>query len=87
LENRKRAAFQTVAAAERKINGVFREHSRRLINFPRTPTSQLTGFQMLRFSLVVAFIMSLATLTVAASSLPVPPEGIRPGTTIVAELG
>jgi hypothetical protein len=29
---------------------------------------------MLKFSLVVLFAMSLATLTVAASALPVPPE-------------
>jgi hypothetical protein len=29
---------------------------------------------MLKFSLVALFVMSLATLTLAASALPVPPE-------------
>jgi hypothetical protein len=42
---------------------------------------------MIRISLVVLFVMSLATLTVAASALPVPPDGIRSQTTVVADLG
>jgi hypothetical protein len=29
---------------------------------------------MLKFSLVVLFVMSMATLTIAASALPVPPD-------------
>jgi hypothetical protein len=36
---------------------------------------------MLKLSLVVLFVMSMATLTIAASALPVPPETIT-----VAEL-
>jgi hypothetical protein len=37
---------------------------------------------MIKFSLVVLFVMSLATLTVAASALPVPPADVQ-----VAALG
>jgi hypothetical protein len=33
---------------------------------------------MLKLSLVALFVMSLATLTVAASALPVPPDTARP---------
>jgi hypothetical protein len=39
---------------------------------------------MLKLSLVVMFVMSLATLTVAASALPVPPATAD---TVVATLG
>ena len=43
---------------------------------------------MIKFSLVVLFVMSLATLTVAASALPVPPDIAEPAATmVVAELG
>jgi hypothetical protein len=31
---------------------------------------------MLKLSLVVLFVMSMATLTIAASALPVPPETV-----------
>jgi hypothetical protein len=39
---------------------------------------------MLKVSLIVLFVMSLATLTVAASALPVPPET---GGVAIATLG
>jgi hypothetical protein len=41
---------------------------------------------MLKFSLVVLFLMSMAALTAAASALPVPPEGTKSTTTLVATL-
>lgn len=39
---------------------------------------------MIKFSLVVLFVVSLATLTVAASALPVPTEPAQP--LLVAEV-
>ena len=41
---------------------------------------------MIRFSLVVLFVMSLATLTVAASALPSPPEVAGARTAILASV-
>ena len=38
---------------------------------------------MIKFSLVVLFVMSLATLTVAASSLPAPPDIAQPASEVV----
>jgi hypothetical protein len=38
---------------------------------------------MIRFSLVVLFVMSLATLTVAAAALPVPPDIAAPRQTVL----
>jgi hypothetical protein len=42
---------------------------------------------MLKVSLVVLFVMSMATLTIAASALPVPPGAEGRVTAQVAELG
>ena len=42
-------------------------------NATRRAAGLLLGQVMIKFSLVVLFVMSLATLTVAASALPVPP--------------
>lgn len=41
---------------------------------------------MLKLSLVVLFVMSMATLTIAASALPVPPEA-SPAKVQIADLG
>ena len=41
---------------------------------------------MLKVSLVVLFLMSMAALTAAASALPVPPDGERGAATLVATL-
>ena len=41
------------------------------------------GPKMIKFSLVVLFVMSLATLTVAASSLPAPPDIAQPASAVV----
>ena len=45
------------------------------------------GHQMLKFSLVVLFVMSMATLTIAASALPVPPETASRSSIALADLG
>jgi hypothetical protein len=44
---------------------------------------------MLKVSLVVLFVMSMATLTIAASALPVPPDAtvVRTTTLTTASLG
>lgn len=44
------------------------------------------GVEMLKLSLVALFVMSMATLTIAASALPVPPEA-GPQVVAVADLG
>ena len=41
---------------------------------------------MLKVSLVALFLMSMATLTIAASSMPLPPD-IAARTAVVANLG
>lgn len=41
---------------------------------------------MLKFSLVVLFVMSIATLTIAASAMPLPPEIASRPAVQVAEL-
>lgn len=33
---------------------------------------------MLKFSLAVLFVMTMGTLTIAASAMPVPPDAARP---------
>jgi hypothetical protein len=38
---------------------------------------------MFRFSLVVLFVMTLATLTVAAAALPVPPDIAEPRSAVL----
>ncbi len=43
---------------------------------------------MLKFSLIVLFVMSLATLTVAASNMPLPPDVAHHSATVdVAQIG
>lgn len=42
---------------------------------------------MLKFSLVVLFVMSMATLTIAASALPVPPDAAGPQVMEIAAAG
>jgi len=78
--------FQQVAADERKINGAFREHSTGLDDFARNTVPADRPRKMIRFSLVVLFVMSLATLTVAASALPSPPEVAGARTAILASV-
>ena len=42
---------------------------------------------MVKLSLVVLFVMSMATLTIAASALPLPPAQEGQSTTRLADLG
>ena len=42
---------------------------------------------MLKISLIGLFLMTMATFTIAASSLPVPPEAGSRATVVVADLG
>ena len=42
---------------------------------------------MLKISLVGLFLMTMATFTIAASALPVPPETAGRATVVVADLG
>ena len=44
------------------------------MNQPVDAGRQMGAIKMLKLSLVVLFVMSMATLTIAASSMPVPPD-------------
>jgi len=62
---------------------VFREHSTggghfRPKRINRRVAGPASGHKMLKFSLAVLFVMTMGTLTIAASAMPVPPDAARP---------